>query len=74
MNIVEKKISELVEYEGNPCVNDDAVTPVAESIKSFGFKQPIVIDGNNVIVVGHTRYRAAIKLGSKLYRVWLPTI
>jgi len=63
MNIVEKKVSELVEYEGNPRVNDDAVTPVAESIKSFGFKQPIVIDKHDVIVAGHTRYRAAIKLG-----------
>ena len=65
MNIVEKNISELVEYENNPRVNDAAVEPVAESIKSFGFKQPIVVDRDNVIVAGHTRYRAAIKLGLK---------
>jgi hypothetical protein len=63
MQIVEKKISELVEYEGNPRINDDAVEPVAQSIKSFGFKQPIVIDRNNTIVCGHTRLKAAIKLG-----------
>ena len=63
MQVVEKKISELVEYENNPRVNDNAVEPVAESIKSFGFKQPLVIDRNNVIVCGHTRYQAAIKLG-----------
>ena len=63
MKIVEKKVSELVEYENNPRINDDAVAPVASSIKAFGFKQPIVIDRHNVIVAGHTRYKAAIKLG-----------
>jgi hypothetical protein len=63
MQVIEKKISELVEYENNPRVNDNAVEPVAESIKSFGWKQPIVVDRNNVIVAGHTRLKAAIKLG-----------
>ena len=59
MKIVERKIDELVEYKNNPRVNDDAIIPVAESIKSFGWKQPIVVDKNNVIVCGHTRYQAA---------------
>ena len=63
MNIVEKNISELVEYENNPRDNDDAVEPVAKSIQEFGWKQPIVVDRDNVIVAGHTRCRAAKKLG-----------
>lgn len=63
MNIVEKRLDELRPYENNPRVNDDAVDYVAESLKAFGWRQPIVIDKNGVIVVGHTRYRAAQKLG-----------
>lgn len=62
MNIVEKKISEIFPYEKNPRRNDDAVKYVAESIKQFGFKVPIVIDKDNIIVAGHTRYKAAKKL------------
>ena len=50
-------------YENNPRNNDNAVEAVAESIKNFGFKVPIVIDAENVIVAGHTRYKAALKLG-----------
>lgn len=63
MQIVEKKISELKEYENNPRNNDDAVEAVAESIQQFGFKVPIVIDSNGVIIAGHTRRKAAVKLG-----------
>ena len=64
MNIVEIKIRELVEYENNPRVIDDAaIEAVAESIKAFGWKQPIVVDKNNTIVCGHTRYKAAKLLG-----------
>ena len=59
MNVVEKKIDELKPYENNPRNNDNAIKPVAESIKQFGFKVPIVIDSNGVIVCGHTRYKAA---------------
>lgn len=65
MNIVEKKISEIKPYERNPRRNDEAVKYVAESIKKFGFKVPIVIDKDNVIVAGHTRYKAAKKLSLK---------
>ena len=65
MQIVEKKITELKAYEKNPRKNDNAVEPVAESIKEFGFKVPIIIDKDNVIVAGHTRLRAAKKLGMK---------
>lgn len=58
-----KKISELVPYENNPRKNDKAVDYVAKSIKEFGFRNPIIIDKNNVIVCGHTRYLACKKLG-----------
>lgn len=52
-------------YERNPRKNDDAVAHVEESIKQYGFKVPIVIDKNNIIVAGHTRYKAAQNLGIK---------
>ena len=57
------KINELRPYEKNPRINDDAVEYVAKSIKEFGFKVPLVIDKNNVIVAGHTRLKAAKELG-----------
>ncbi len=63
MDIKYFKLSELTPYERNPRKNDDAVQYVAESIKQFGWKVPIVIDKNNVIVAGHTRYKAAKQLG-----------
>ena len=63
MQIVEKKITEIKQYEKNPRKNNSAVDAVANSISQFGFKNPIVIDGNNVIICGHTRYKAAKKLG-----------
>ena len=59
------ELSALKPYENNPRRNDDAVKPVAESIKAFGFKVPIVIDSDNVIVAGHTRYKAAQLIGLK---------
>lgn len=62
MNIEYLKPSELVPYEHNPRKNDPAVKPVAESIKRFGFRQPIVIDKDNVVVCGHTRLKAAKRL------------
>lgn len=58
-----KPIEELIPYINNPRQNDDAVDAVASSIKNFGFKVPIVIDGSNEIVNGHTRLKAAKKLG-----------
>lgn len=63
MEIVEKKVSELKAYENNPRKNDNAVQAVVNSIQEFGFKVPIVIDSNDVIVCGHTRLKAAIQLG-----------
>ena len=63
MNITEKKLTDIKPYEKNPRKNEEAVKYVAESIKQFGFKVPIVIDKDSVIVAGHTRYKAAKKLG-----------
>lgn len=63
MQIIEKKVVDLIPYVNNPRKNDSAVDAVANSIKSFGFKVPIIIDSNNEIVTGHTRLKAAIKLG-----------
>ena len=63
LNIVYKKISELKEYEKNPRKNDKAVEAVANSIQSFGFKVPIIIEPDGTIVAGHTRVKASKKLG-----------
>ena len=62
MQIIEKCLKDLRPYEKNPRNNDGAVDYVAESIRSYGFKVPIVIDKNGVIVAGHTRYKAAEKI------------
>ena len=63
MNIVEKRLDEIKPYENNPRKNDNAVPYVMESIKRYGFKVPIVIDKDGVIVAGHTRYLASKQLG-----------
>lgn len=63
MNIIEMDIEKVIPYENNPRKNEEAVDKVALSISAFGFKVPIVIDANNVVVTGHTRLKAAKKLG-----------
>ena len=63
MKITEFKTEELIPYINNPRNNDEAVDYVAASIKEFGFRQPIIIDKDKVIVAGHTRLKAAKKLG-----------
>lgn len=65
MKIVEKKTSELIPYKNNPRDNDKAVDGLMNSIREFGFKVPMVITQDNVVVTGHTRLKAAIKLGMK---------
>lgn len=65
MNIINIDLKNIKQYEKNPRKNDEAVGPVAESIKEFGFKCPIIVDKNNVIVAGHTRYKAAKQLKLK---------
>ena len=65
MNIKQYKIKDLTPYSNNPRINDQAINAVAASIQEFGFKVPIVVDKNNVIITGHTRLKAAKKLGMK---------
>lgn len=65
MEVIDRKVSELIPYANNPRLNDGAVDAVAASIKNFGFKVPIIVDKDGVIVAGHTRLKAAQKLGLK---------
>ena len=65
MEIIEMAVEFLTPYENNPRNNDAAVDAVAASIREFGFKVPIIIDRDGVIVAGHTRHKAAKKLGMK---------
>ena len=65
MNITERNITDIKPYDNNPRNNDAAVTPVMNSIREFGFKVPIVIDKDGIIIAGHTRYRAALELKLK---------
>lgn len=63
MKIIDKKLKELKPYLNNPRHNGKAVPAVKESILKFGFKVPLVIDKNNVIVCGHTRFYASKEIG-----------
>ncbi len=62
MNVEQWPIDKVIPYDNNPRDNDDAVEAVANSIKEFSFQQPIVVDKDGVIIVGHTRLKAAQKL------------
>lgn len=63
MKIELRKLADIRPYDKNPRLNDNAVTAVAASIREFGFRQPIVVDTDGVIICGHTRYKAAQQLG-----------
>ena len=63
LKIIEKDIDQIIPYENNARFNEEAVEFVANSIKEFGMKNPILIDKNNVIIAGHTRLKALKKLG-----------
>lgn len=63
MEVKNISVKDIIPYENNPRKNEDAIQVVMNSIREFGIKQPLVIDENNVIVVGHTRFAAAKKLG-----------
>jgi DNA modification methylase len=63
MYVEDRAIESIRPYENNPRLNEAAVDAVAASIREFGFRQPIVVDEEGVIVVGHTRFKAALKLG-----------
>lgn len=63
MSVKMMNVEDLIPYENNPRLNDDAVQSVANSIETFGFKVPIVVDKNHVVITGHTRLKAAKRLG-----------
>lgn len=65
MNIEYVKTGSVKPYDKNPRRNDDSVEFVANSIKEFGFQQPIVVDKDMVVIAGHTRLKAAVKGTSK---------
>lgn len=69
MDIVMLNVDKIIPYENNPRKNDDAVEAVANSIKNFGFKSPIVVDKNMVVINGHTRLKASKLLGLTLVPV-----
>jgi ParB-like chromosome segregation protein Spo0J len=63
MQVELRDIDSIRPYDKNPRVNEDAVDAVAASLREFGFRQPIVVDADGVIICGHTRWKAARKLG-----------
>lgn len=63
MKVTTRKLSSLKPYENNPRHNQQAIKAVATSLKEFGWQQPIVVDTDGVIIVGHTRFLAAVSLG-----------
>jgi site-specific DNA-methyltransferase (adenine-specific) len=63
MEIKQMKLEEVIPYDNNPRINDDAVEAVIASVREFGFRQPIVVDADMVIIVGHTRWKAAKQMG-----------
>ena len=63
MQTIDIDIGRVIPYENNPRYNENAVDAVARSIEEFGFQQPIVVDKDYVIIVGHTRHKAAKRLG-----------
>ena len=73
MQIELRPLDQIKPYPGNPRQNDEAVDAVAASLKEFGFRQPIVVDAEGVIIVGHTRYKAALKIGLKQVPVHVAT-
>lgn len=65
MKVESRKLTEIKPYPNNPRINDNSVELVANSIKEFGFKNPIIVDKDGVIIAGHTRYKAAKQLRLK---------
>jgi len=63
MKVELRPLASIQPYDKNPRVNDAAVEAVARSIREFGFRQPIVVDAEGIIICGHTRYKAALQLG-----------
>ena len=71
MKLITLKLKDIHPYEKNPRMNENAVDQVAKSIEQYGYRQKIIVDKNNVIIVGHTRKKALEKLGWKEAEVWV---
>jgi ParB/RepB/Spo0J family partition protein len=71
MKVIDAPIGQIRPYSNNPRKNDKAIDTVVKSIEQYGFQQPIVVDINNEIIVGHTRYRAALKLALKTVPIYI---
>jgi hypothetical protein len=67
-----RDITTIRPYEKNPRLNDKAVAAVAASLKEFGFRQPLVVDKEGVLIAGHTRLKASLLLGLKIHRMRRP--
>ncbi len=65
MNVISKKIDEIVPYWNNPRNNAETVDKLMRSIKEFGFNTPIVVNSDGVVITGHARLKACRKLGYK---------
>ena len=64
MEVINLKVADLKPYKYNNKVHtEEQINNIANSIKEFGFRQPIVVDENNEIIIGHWRHLAAQKLG-----------
>lgn len=73
MHIESRSVTDIRPYDQNPRINESAIDAVAQSLKEFGFRQPIVVDAEGVIVCGHTRWKAATKLGLTVVPVHVAT-
>jgi ParB-like chromosome segregation protein Spo0J len=73
MHVIMRKITDIQPYASNPRRNDQAVEAVARSIAAFGFRQPIVVDETGTIIVGETRFKAAVRRGLKKVPVHVAT-
>jgi ParB-like chromosome segregation protein Spo0J len=73
MKVELRNVSEIKPYDHNPRINDQAIAAVAASIREFGFRQPIVLDEAGTIVVGDTRFKAALSLGLQQVPVHVAT-
>ena len=73
MHIESRSVTDIRPYDQNPRINESAIDAVAKSLKEFGFRQPIVVDAEGVIVCGHTRWKAATKLGLTVVPVHVAT-
>lgn len=65
MELITMKIADIIPYENNPRINEQAVEAVKESIRQCGYVAPIIVDENNVILAGHTRIKALQSMGEK---------